>query len=170
MAVQNVSSGIVADFDASPVVKHSPIDDGGVVREITGIVTLTATQAGGDATSVWRLVRLPTNARITSIVLDSDALAASALDVDLGFYLPNGGAAVSQTAIGDTVGPLTAAVVGKEMYALAGASYANDPVWTVAGVSADPAGFYDLALTVVVAGVTPAPGSVSVRVKYVVNA
>lgn len=174
MAKQNANSALIADLVANPTVKHGPDSVGGTVRETVGVLTLTSTQAGGDAGSVWKLVRLPSRARVTSIVIDSDALAASALDIDVGLYntdgtLVSGSAGTgSDIAIADSFGPFTSAIVGKEAYAPAAAD-ADDYLWDIAGLTADPSSYFDLCLTVVVAGVTPAAGSVSARVKYIDN-
>lgn len=177
MAVQNASSQVVTDLDASPVVKTNPLEIGGVVREAISLLTLTATQAGGDATSVWRFTRLPARARVVKLEMANDDLdAVTALAVDIGLYETGGGAVKDADFFASAITNLQSAQVAwqDETYesAVVGVEKYHQPLWQQLGDSDTPENrgkFYDVALTVTTAATTGQAGDIILKVTYVID-
>lgn len=165
MAVANTKSTHITNADATPVVISNAYVNGGLIREASGTVE---TLAADDAASVYRLCRIPSNARISSILLASDAITgASATDIGLYQTAANGGAVLdadffatdvdisSATAFTEVILEATATDIAKcEM-----------PLWQLYGLSSDPCIFYDVCATV---NDVTAAGTISMKVKYVV--
>ncbi len=165
MAVANSKSTHITNADAAPVVLSNSYVHGGLLREASGTVE---TAAADDAASVYRLCRVPSNARISSILLASDAITgASTSDVGLYQVAGNGGAVLdadffatdydisSATAFTEVMLEATATDIVKcEM-----------PLWQAYGLTSDPSIFYDICVTV---NDVTAAGTISMKVKYVV--
>ncbi len=166
MAVENLKSTSVTNDDATPIVLNSP-GAGGLFRlhEIDDYVTLSASASVG---STYRVVRVPTNAKVKSVVLESEAQGAG--KVQIGVYAPNGGAVVSVNLFGNDI-DLASAVSPTNEVAQSG-NYTLDkrkqPLWQAAGAASDPGGFYDIALTVHTTAVTTGTGKTGLRVGYTV--
>lgn len=176
MAVQDAKSEIITDLDASPVVKTNPTEVGGVLREAISTMALTATEAGGDANSVWRLLRVPSRARIVSVQLANDDLDSSgtpALAVDLGLYEVPDGSAKDQDFFASAITNLQAAQTAfqDETYesAVVGVEDYHKRLWEQLGESEDPEVNYDIALTVTTAAATGAAGDIVAKVQYIVD-
>lgn len=167
MAVANTKSTHITNADATPPVLTNGFIANGILHEAVGTVE---TLAADDAASVYRLVRVPSNARITRVLLASDAITgASASDVGVYRTAVDGGAVVdadwfatdvdisSATAFTDVVLEATATDIAKVEYRL----------WEMfpATFSTDPMCFFDIAVTV---NDVTAAGTISMKVSYVV--
>lgn len=167
MAVANTKSTHITNADATAPLLTNDYISKGVLYECVGTVE---TLAADDAASVYRLCRVPSNARISSILLGTDAITgASASDVGVYRTAKDGGAVVdadffandvdisSATAFTEVILQATVTDKAKVEYRL----WEMFPgTWTV-----DPQ--CDLDLCVTVNDVTAA-GTISMKVKYAV--
>lgn len=167
MAVANTKSTHITNADATPAVLTTGASGAGaIMREATGTVE---TLAADDANSVYRLCRIPSNARISSILLGTDAITgATAADVGLYQTAANGGAVVDADFFATDVDISTAATVFTEVMLEATATdiaKCEMPLWQLIGLTADPQRSYDICVTV---NDVTAAGTISMKVKYVV--
>ena len=164
MAVANTKSTHITNADATPPVLTNSSVSCGLLREASGTVE---TLAADDAGSVYRMCRVPSNARISSILLASDAITgATAADVGVYKTAADGGAAVDDDFFATNVDISTAATVFTEVMLEATAtdiSKCEQPLWQLLGLSADPCIPYDIAVTV---NDVTAAGTISMKVKY----
>lgn len=169
MAVANTKSNHITNADATPPVLTGSYIGKGVLYEAVGTVE---TLAADDAASVYRLCRVPSNARISSIQLASDAITgASAVDVGVYKIAADGGAVVdadyfandvdisSATAFTEVILQATATDKAKVEYRL------WEHMQTALSITADTNTYYDICVTV---NDVTAAGTISMRVKYTV--
>lgn len=150
-------------FDTSPAGRIE-----GRQRTINGTVAVLTTDMEDD--DIVMLAPIPTCARITSIVVFSDALAASGLAVDVGLYQTDGtvvdrdayASAITTFQAGSTTG-VEVAFEARDINKM------GQRVWEDAAATSDPGGHYYLALTVETVGGTPADGDISFRIEYEIN-
>lgn len=166
MAVANTKSTHITNADATPVVLTNAAVSGGLVRASAGTVE---TLAADDAASVYRLVRVPSNARILSILLATDAITGATTS-DVGVYqtAQNGGAVVDADFFATDVDISTAATVFTEVLLEATATdiaKCEKPLWDLLGLTSDPQREYDIAVTV---NDVTAAGTISMKVTWVV--
>lgn len=165
MAVANTKSTQITNADATPRLLTTSYIAGGLKRISRGTVETLVTD---DAASVYRLVRLPSNAVIDHIWLASDAITgASASDVGVYQTADNGGAVVdadffatdvdisSATAFTDVILEATVTDKAKVEYRL----------WELLGLTTDPVRDYDIAVTV---NDVTAAGTISMKVEWTV--
>lgn len=165
MAVANTKSNHITNADATPPALVNAVENGGILRGASGTVE---TLAADDAASVYRLVRVPSNARIESIKLASDAITgASAADVGLYQTAANGGAVLDADFFATDV-DISSATAFTEVMLEATAtdcSKCAKPLWDLYGLTSDPCIFYDICVTV---NDVTAAGTISMKVIYVV--
>lgn len=166
MAVVNTKSTAVTAADATPPTLTNSYIAGGVLRESVGTVEAAAAD---DNDSIYRMVRLPSHARVTSILLASDAVTGSS-DVNVGIWqtAANGGAVVSENIFADAV-DLSSATVFTEVLLETTATdivKVEKRLWELLGLTADPMRDYDLCLKAVAAA--SAAGTYAVKVKWTV--
>jgi hypothetical protein len=165
MAVANTKSTLIGNMDATPSVISNPYVGGGLLREASGTVE---TLAADDAASVYRLCRVPSNARITSILLASDAITtASTSDVGIYQIAANGGAVLDADFFATDYDISSATAFTEVMYEATATdiSKCEMPLWQAYGLTSDPAVLYDICVTV---NDVTAAGTISMKVKYVV--
>src|SRR3972149_12341690 len=97
MAVANTKSTFITNADAEPKVLTSDYISKGTLYEAVGTVEVAAADDDG---SVYRMVRVPSNARITSILTGCDAITLGT-SYHLGVYqtAANGGAVVVSDSV-----------------------------------------------------------------------
>lgn len=175
MASFNLKSTIISNRDASPKVLTDAFVSGGEVRESEGFVqTGSAADAVG---STYRLCQVPSNARVTSLVLQNDALGAGAV-VNIGVYYPTTvpvGAGLSSALAGTAINAsafaaaVSVAAVGAATEVVTRANVAinlqEQALWQLAGLTSDPLIYLDIVITVSV--ITAAQGYVSLKAKYI---
>lgn len=158
----------ITNREATPRVLNDPgLGDGATVKCAVGY--LASVTASLSATSVIRLVTIPSNAVVMRVELSSGAQTAGAFNC--GIYRTNadGGAAVDDDLFASAVS-CAAAVVNSDItnestnYTIAKQS---QQIWEAAGLSADPKGMLDVALTCNTTDVTTGTGAIGVRVWYV---
>lgn len=166
MAVVDRNSDVIANMVATPALLNDPTY-AGLVKEVIGTVTPAAddTQA-----SVHRFVRVPSNARITDVLIAA-ADASTAGKYDIGVYYPasvNAGAVIDADAIADAFdlsgGPFYWSDVRTvSIVTIAESSY---PLWQLAGLSSDPGGEFDIAGTIDTT-FNGGPTIVGLKVRYI---
>lgn len=166
MAVANTKATLISNADSTPPVLSNGILGDALLREAVGTVE---TLAADDAGSVYRLCRVPSNARLSSILMATDAITG-ATQADIGVYktAKDGGAAVDDDFFATNVDISTAATVFTEYLYEATAtdiSKCEQPLWQLLGLSADPQIDYDICCTV---NDVTAAGTIAMKVKYAV--
>jgi len=142
MAANDRKSVPLTNADSSPIVPSYPFETNGMVRSSTGHI---AKVAGDTNDSVFRLVRLPSNARLIGRTLKNDALTG-ATDCDIGLYETNDGAVVEKDLLEDGIS-LASAGSAFAPFAQIAPEDAAKRLWELAGETEDPGGEYDVALT-----------------------
>ena len=164
MAVENLKSSIVTDLDASPPVKINALETGGRVR-----AAFATDEVGGDATSTYRMIRLPGRARVTRVEFASDDLGTGCT-MDVGLYDVADAAVEDADFFASAVDVATAAVARTDVTYESGVvaiENAGKALWEQLGLSDTPANRqkdFDILLTANAAAVA---GTVSVWVEYV---
>lgn len=165
MAVVNTLATALSNAEATPIV----FNNSRVTRMPAwlGVGTLEATVAD-DVGSTYRLVRVPSNARIEEVLLSADAAGATGM-VDVGVYqtADNGGLVVDADHFASSVdlgaGAITRVDVTHES-AVYGIEDLEKPLWEALGLTEDPFVDYDIAATVT--EIHADGGTVSLSVKY----
>lgn len=175
MSVDHVKSSFITNADASPRVANTAGEGGPATQKtIDGYATAVASSSA-DAT--YQLVRIPSNAKVKSIIFESEAQTAGKFD--LGLYYATDGEGKKPTALlaADaidqdffaTIIDCAAAVTPTEVVNESG-SYTLDkraqPIWQAVALTADPGGYFDIVATVKTTAVTTGTGKFGVRVSY----
>jgi hypothetical protein len=150
MATTNRTSNTITNATTVPKTANYPANGGpGSLKEVAGYVTPAADDS---STSVHRYCRVPSNARISQVLLSTgDATSAGAIDIGIYQTAENGGAVVDAdlfaSAVDLTGGPMKNLDVTEES-----GQYSVDelvkPLWEVLGLSTDPCREYDVAATI----------------------
>lgn len=114
----------------------------------TPLIASEEIAAADDDGSVYRFFSVPSNAvTFPDLAISHDSITGGT-DYDVGFYYPRekGGAVISKDCLADG---LTLASAAKNASAFGKVDVANygKPNWVIAGLSADPGGVFDIALT-----------------------
>lgn len=169
MAVTNRNSTAIADMVAIPRVPVNPTKGAaGQLFESAGYV---ANAADDDATSIHRFCRVPSNARVSQVLLTTgDATTAGAINVGLYKTSADGGAVVDAdlfaSALALTGGPFENSDITYESDEYTEAESVK-PLWEVLGLTEDPCIEYDVAATVSTTFQAAAVGQV-IKVRYVI--
>jgi len=169
MSVVNRDSTAIADMVATPRVAVNPAKGApGLLRETAGYV---ANAADDSANSIHRFCRVPSNARISQVLLSTgDATTAGAVDIGIYQISSNGGAVVDAdlfaSALALTGGPFQNTDVTYESGEYTEAESAK-ALWEVLGLSADPKREYDVAATITTTFNGAAVGQI-LKVRFVV--
>lgn len=174
MSVFTRKSTAISNRDASPTVSTLAAYDGGNLREKEGWV-LSVT--GDSATSVYPMVSVPSNSRISGIVLQCEAQGAGCT-MNCGVYAPTqgnpaltalgyaGGAAINATFFASAI-DVHAALASTEIVNQSGSNTLNlqeQELWQALGLASDPGCMLDISLAVQVA--VAAGARVGIKVKY----
>jgi hypothetical protein len=170
MAVVNTKAAPITNMDSSPVVLNNSNVDRGQPREAVGIVEAVS---GDSIASVYRYCRIPSNCRVSRVLLSCDAITTCAADVGIYQTAQNGGAVVDADFFASAQS-LAAAVVNLDVTheadpADAGAGYGladvEKPLWQALGLSADPMIHYDVCATLTAAA--GSAGTTNLKVQWV---
>lgn len=165
MAVENTKSASITSLDASPPVPVGSYKHAGHVLQSYDFAEVAA--ADSDA-SVYRMVRIPSNARVLSLDILNDAITGGT-DYDLGVYdvAEAGGAVVDANVFSSAISmvtgrtlPLNAKYESTEVNIDEG----DDRLWELLGLSSDPNKFYDICFTANTVG--SAAGTIALEVKW----
>lgn len=165
MAVNNRSSTFIGNRDATPAVESNAEISGGLVKEGQGYVSATNADSAG---SIYRMFSVPSNARVSRLMLQCAALGAGA-KVDVGVYknVRDGGAAVDADFFATAV-DVSGALGPTEVINESGTNTIDKqemPLWQALGVAADPKSSYDIAAVVNVA--IAATGFLGLKGQYI---
>lgn len=170
MAVELVSSTAITNSDATPPVVNSLRINQARIKEVVGKGELSATASIG---SIVRLARLPSNARVSRVLLSCDAITSAAGDIGIYDTARRNAGAVVDVDFFASAQSLAAALVHTDVTheadpTDAGAGYGladvEKPLWEALGLSADPGCEYDVAVTLTAAAT--AAGTVGLKVQY----
>jgi hypothetical protein len=170
MAVELVKSAAITNSDATPPVANALNNNGARVKEVVGMGELSAT---ASIASIVRLVRVPSNARISRVLLSCDAITSAAADIGIYDVARRNSGAVVDVDFFASAQSLAAALVNTDVGheadpADAGAGFGLADVekmlWQALGLTVDPGIEYDIALTLTAAAT--AAGTVVLRTTY----
>jgi len=175
MAVVTLKSTMITNRDAIPKVLTDAYVANGEVLEAEGYV---APANGDSANSAYKLISVPSNCRVSSLLMQCSALGAGA-KIDLGVYWPTFiplGADLLASNAGVAIDADFFASAVDVSAALAQADYINEsgtntiakqemPLWQAVGLSADPMIDLDIVATVNVA--MAAAGFLGLKARYV---
>lgn len=154
--------------EATPPTVSSPGAGGqGVKKHVSGY--LASVTASLSATSVIRMCELPSNAVVTAVHFQSAAQGGGTFDIGVYRNNDDGGAVVDADFFASAVA-VTSAVARTDVTnesAVNTLAKQMQPLWQAAGLSTDPGGTLDVALTVAT-DITTGTGAVKVDVTYVV--
>jgi hypothetical protein len=156
MAVEHIKSTPVTNADATPRVANNPSVAGGHVRSVAGVCAAAASTSIG---STYRFCRVPSSARIHSVIFASGAAGATG-QLNLGLYdiAENGGAVVDADFFASALDPGGGAIAPTDVTHESADAAANlitrgaQPLWQALGLSADPHKEYDVTGTISEAG------------------
>ena len=169
MAVVNTKAAAVTSSDAGTAVKKNLV--GGLLKESVG--TLEAV-SGDSIGSTYRMCRVPSNARISRVLLSSDAITTCAADVGIYDVASVSSGAVVDADFFASGQSLATALANLDVTheadaADAGAGFGigdvEKPLWQALGLTADPGKQYDVVVTLTAAA--GSAGTVSLKVQYV---
>lgn len=165
MAVANTKDTNISNLDASPPTLNEVTTFGGRVRSQCATVEVAAAD---DDTSVYRVARVPSNARIIAINVYADAITGGTVyDVGLHQTAANGGAALDADAYATNVDLSSGATGANLAFEARNIDKIKNKVWQDGGLSADSKIEYDITLTGDTVGT--AAGTISVEVLYVID-
>jgi hypothetical protein len=149
MAIENLKSSAITNVTATPLVKTNAPIAGGLLKEAVGSITPAA---AASATSTYKFLRVPSNCRISQVLLScADFTTAGAIDIGVFETSENGGAAVDAdffaTAIDLSGGPMNDLVCTNESGTNTPAKQ-EQPLWQALGLSADTGKEYVIGATV----------------------
>lgn len=162
MAVVATKSAQITAQDAGTMA-NSATAKGSVTSESD----IVAVANGDSIASVLRIIRIPSNARMSALSLFTTAITGAAGDVGLYQTAANGGAVVDADFFG-AAQTLAAASAGINVLGGNVLSPANRTkrIWEALGLSADPMREYDVAITLTAAAT--AAGTVGLDAQYVI--
>jgi len=169
MAVVNTKSTAITNADTGVLTNATAA--GGILRSAVGTVEV----ANGDSIgSTFRLARVPSNARVSRIFHNCDAITSAAADIGLYRTAADGGAVVDADFFASAASIASALVNNTDVTHEAAGSgnqfgeIANveKPLWQALGLSADPGVMYDVVWTLTAAAT--AAGTLSGEVQYVI--
>jgi hypothetical protein len=175
MAIDHVKSGIITNLDASPAVPPTAGEGGPApMKYVDGYSTAVASSSAG---ATYQLARIPSTAKVKTIIFESAAQGAGKFDLGL-FYATDGRG-------GNPTSLLVAAAIDADFFATAidcasavtptdvtneSGTYTLDkriqPIWQAAGLSSDPGGYFDIVASVITTDVTTGTGKFGIKVIY----
>jgi len=164
-----LKSVAISNREARPRVVNNPGGGAaGVTRQVFGhIASVTASLS---ATSVIRLVEVPSNCYVTSVRVSSGAQAAGKFDIGVYRNNDDGGAAVDQDFFTTDL-DCASAVIDQECVMKATSvntiAKRSQPLWQALGLSSDPRCTLDICATVHTTDVTTGTGALGALVTYV---
>ncbi len=179
MAVVNLKSTLITNRDATPKVLTDAGISGGDVREAYGFVF---TGAADTAASVYRLIQLPSNCRVSSLAMINGALGSGCL-IDTAVWYPTnvmpGGAAfvpasssaalISSSAFTTGIVGNTANTTPSELLVTTNTrqspNYQEMPLWQMLNLPSDPEIWLDVGFSVNIA--TATAGYLGLKCRYV---
>lgn len=151
MAVVNRKSEHITNADATPVVLTSATASRGDLKEAIGLITPATDDS---ATSVHRLVRVPSNCRVSQLLVTAADFTTGGA-ADFGVYYAsdkNAGAVIDvdffASAYALTAGPIADLTTIINESATNTPAKQVQPLWQAVGLTADPQCEFDIAATI----------------------
>jgi hypothetical protein len=169
MAQTNRNSNVIANAVLVPKTLNHPGNGGeGDLKEVAGYVANAADDSSG---AIHRFVRVPSNARISQVLLTTgDSTTAGNIDIGVYQTADNGSAVVDAdlfaSAFALTGGPFENTDMTYESDEYTEAESVK-PLWEVLGLTSDPCREYDIAATITTTYNGAAVGQL-LKVRYVV--
>lgn len=168
MAVVNTKSDAVTNRDAIPLVLSNPASSMGVLQESSGAVSLVS---GDSIASIYRMISVPTNARISSLKLSVTAVTTCAADI--GVYRVTSADGTAGAAVDvdffASAQSLATLLINSDLINESTTNTPlkqNQPLWQALGVDAtDPGGYYDICVTLTAAA--GSAGTMCLKAAYV---
>src|SRR5690242_918591 len=178
MATENLKSTAITNLDASPVsISTAGKGASGVLRSVNGYVTVSAAASAG---STYKLVRVPTTAKVKQVLFESEAQGAGAFNLSVYYSdsTTDGTQPANQGVIVPTTGDQFFASDVSAASAITQGDYTNESgnydlslrnkeLWDALGLTSDPGGFFDIVAVVHTTAVTTGTGKLGVCVNYV---
>ncbi len=183
MTTEALKSTPITNLDATPVVISTSGEGAeGYARGLSGFVTVSASMA---ALSTYQLVRVPTNAKVKSVVFESEAQGAGKFQLGLyyststvdgtpvakqGLVVTSSGSVSQVNFFSGDIDCASAVLPTEKIYAgtaLNTLDKRNQPLWQAAGLAADPGGNFDIVATTHTTDVTTGTGKMGVYATYV---
>jgi hypothetical protein len=171
MAVVTTKSTAVTNADAASQTNNPLRIQGGRLHENVG--TLEAV-SGDSIASIYRLARVKSNCRISTLLLSCDAITTCAGDIGIYDITAVNSGAVVDVDFFASAQSLATALVNTDVTheadsADSGAGFGladvEKPLWQALGLTADPGKLYDIAVTLTAAA--GSAGTISLKVRYV---
>jgi len=176
MSTFNLKSTILTNRDATPKVLQDAYLSGGELKESTGFIqTAGATDGVG---STYRLCQVPSNARVTGLVMQAGALG-SACSLDIGVWYPtfipvgsglsasNASLVINTTLFGSALACSSATAVTELITpANIAQNVQEQPLWQMAGLTTDPG--IDLDIVAYVHASVATQGYVGLKARYII--
>ena len=146
MATEALKSTAITNRDASPPVLNSPTNELGLLRESFGHLTTTS---GVTAGSTYRMCAIPSNARVSDVIIAAAAMTAGAFDVGVYRNTADGGAVVDADYFATAV-DCAAAVPKTSVINESGTNTLTKqimPLWQAIGMASDPKSTLDIVCT-----------------------
>lgn len=165
-----LKSTAITNREASPrTMNISGAGGAGVKKTVYGYIA--SVTASLSATSVIRLVEVPSNAYVLSVKVSSGAQTAGKFDIGVYRNNADGGAAVDQDFFTTDL-DCASAVIDQECVMKATSANTlvkrNQPLWQALGLSSDPKTTFDICATVHTTDVTTGTGALGAVVDFVV--
>lgn len=179
MTADTLKSTPITNLDAVPAVPNtSGQGSPGHLRNLTAFVTPTA--AGlADTTSTYKMVRLPSTAKLKSLKINLEAAieTSTGLALDVGAYYSDStidgtqaslqGTSISATAFGSTLVGLRSSAVTMDGMPGYKPSLRDKELWDGLGLASNPGGFIDIVIAVHTAATGAVSKQMGVSVEYV---
>jgi len=178
MTTEALKSTSITNLDGSPVTANTAGKGGaGILRCVNDYVTVSSSMAAG---STYRLVRIPSNAKVKQVLFESEAQGAGAFNLSVyysdsavdGTQPANQGLIVPTTGdqfFASDIDCASAVVLGDKTNESGNYTLAkrNKALWDALGLTSDPGGFFDIVAVVHTTAVTTGTGKLGVCVTYV---
>lgn len=177
MATSHLKSAAITALDATPPFTASTGQGASDRLKVNdGFVTAVAADAVG---STYQFCRVPTNVIVKSVVLESEAQGAGA--IDLGVYYSDSTVDGTPPSLQGLVVPTTGLNFFATDVNLAAAvpptnetnqsgnyniSLRQQPLWQALGLTSDPGGYFDIVGTVHTTAITTGGGRIYVKVDF----
>lgn len=166
MAVVTTKSGAITNRDATPRELNDNFLEGGMLKESVGKVEVAT---GDSSTSKYIMMQVPSNARISQLLLYSDDMGTGTLaDVGIWDTTDNGSAVVDADFFASAVSLKDGAVNGTDIAHESGVFNVDDaekPLWEALGLSSDPNKYYDVVAQLTADADTG--GTLTMKLRYV---
>ncbi len=165
MALEYLKSTQITNRDATPAVLNNPVTDAGVLR---AKVATIAPSASASISATYRMVDIPSNARVHRVIFQAAAMGTGKFDIGVYRNTRDGGAVVDADFFASAVDCSAAVAMTDVTNESAEYSMAEQTqqLWQAVGASEDPKSTYDITLTATSAVTNSA--TAMLKVEYVV--